>query len=95
MLLIIALILMVSVVEIVYYFRVVNRLYFFERSKDVVPHKPRFNALLSMIVLGVIILVIGFYPDSVTGIIHKASEDLMNTEQYINNVLSVGQSLTK
>ncbi len=95
MLLIIALILMVSVVEIVYYFRVVNRLYFFERRKDVVPHKPRFNALLSMIVLGVIILVIGFYPDSVTGIIHRASEDLMNTEQYINNVLSVGQSLTK
>lgn len=94
MLLIIALILMVSVVEIVYYFRVVNRIYFFEKSKDIVPHKPSFNALVSMIVLGILIIVIGFYPDSVSGIIHKASEDLMNTEQYINNVLSVGKSLT-
>ena len=57
MLLIIALILMVSVVEIVYYFRVVNRIYFFEKSEDVTPHKPTVNAMFSMIVLGVLLLL--------------------------------------
>ena len=96
MLLIIALILMVSVVEIVYYFRVINRIYFFKFDKvtSVVPHKPRINAFLAMAVLGIIILVIGFYPDAVTGVLHQASDDLQNTQQYINNVLSVGQTLT-
>ncbi len=96
MLLIIALILMVSVVEIVYYFRVVNRIYFFKFDKvtSVVPHKPRINAVIAMAVLGILILVIGFYPDAVTGVLHQASDDLQNTQQYINNVLSVGQTLT-
>jgi proton-translocating NADH-quinone oxidoreductase chain N len=96
MLLIIALILMVSVVEIVYYFRVVNRVYFFKFDKEtsVVPHKPRINAVIAMAVLGILILVIGFYPDAVTGILHQAADDLLNTQQYINNVLPVGQTLT-
>ena len=96
MLLIIALILMVSVVEIVYYFRVINRIYFFkfDKATSVVPHKPRINAFLAMAVLGILILVIGFYPDAVTGVLHQASDDLQNTQQYINNVLSVGQTLT-
>lgn len=96
MLLIIALILMVSVVEIVYYFRVVNRIYFFKFDKltSVVPHKPRVNAFLAMAVLGILILVIGFYPDAVTAVLHQATDDLLNTQQYINNVLSVGQTLT-
>jgi formate hydrogenlyase subunit 3/multisubunit Na+/H+ antiporter MnhD subunit len=95
MLLIIALILMVSVIEIVYYFRVVNRIYFFEKSEDVIPQKPRINAVIAMSVLGILILLIGFNPDVVSTYLHNASADLMNTREYIDNVFSVGQSLTK
>jgi len=95
MLLIIALILIVSVIEIVYYFRVVNRIYFFEKSIDVIPQKPRINAVIAMSVLGILILLIGFNPDVVSTYLHNASADLMNTREYIDNVLSVGQSLTK
>ena len=95
MLLIIALILIVSVIEIVYYFRVVNRIYFFEKSKDVIPQKPMINAVIAMSVLGILILLIGFNPDVVSTYLHNASADLMNTREYIDNVLSVGQSLTK
>ena len=95
MLLIIALILIVSVIEIVYYFRVVNRIYFFEKSVDVIPQKPRINAVIAMSVLGILILLIGFNPDVVSTYLHNASADLMNTREYIDNVLSVGQSLTK
>lgn len=89
MLLIISLILIVSVVELVYYLRVVNRIYFFEEEKSMVPKKPTFNALIAMITLGVIILAIGFYPDAVTGILHKASADLLDKSKYIQDVLSL------
>ena len=96
LLLIITLILIVSVIEIVYYFRVVNRVFFqkFDRELSVVPHKPRINAFISMFVLAFAILIIGFYPDSVTGFLQSASEDLLNTNQYINNILQSGLSST-
>ncbi|NOX46756.1 MAG: proton-conducting membrane transporter [Chlorobi bacterium] len=88
LILIIALILIVSVIEIVYYFRVVNRIYFFKKGESVIPQRPTAHALLAMITLGAIILIIGFYPDSITGILHKASADLMDKTKYINDVLS-------
>lgn len=91
LILIIALILLVSVVELVYYLRVVNRLYFFEKELDVEPRKPTLNAMLVMVTLGILILIIGFYPDAVSGILHKASADLMNKTQYIQNVLTLHQ----
>lgn len=94
MLLIIAIILIVSVVEIVYYFRVVNRIYFFDKAENTEPHKPRVNAIIAMSILGALILIIGFNPDVVSTFLHKASADLMDTQQYINNVFAVGQSLT-
>ena len=94
MLLIIALILIVSVIEIVYYFRVVNRIYFFDKAEDVIPQKPRINAVIAMSILGAIILLIGFNPDVVSTVLHNASADLLDTQQYIKNVFSVGQSLT-
>ena len=89
MLLIIGLILIVSIVELVYYLRVVNRIYFFKRDENLVVKKPTFHATIAMLVLGGIILLIGFYPDSVTDILHKASEDLMDKTKYINDVLLV------
>ena len=96
MLLIIALVLLVSIVEIVYYFRVINRIYFFPFDKitSVVPHKPRINALVAMSVLSILILVIGFYPDIVSEMLSKASDDLLNTPKYIKDILSVSQTLT-
>ena len=89
MILIMVLVLMVSVVELVYYLRVVNRVYFFKKEEAVKPQKPTFNALIVMLVLGAIILLIGFYPDAVTGMLHKATNSLMDKGQYIQNVLSL------
>jgi len=94
MVLIIALVLSVSLIELVYYFRVVNRIYFFKKEDHIEPKKPTVNALIAMILLGIIILVIGFYPDIVTGYLHNASQALLDKGKYIQDVLSVGQLLT-
>jgi len=89
MLLIIALVLIVSIIEIVYYMRVVNRIYFFKKDESVSTQRPTFNALIAMVTLGAIVLIVGFYPDAVTGILHKASADLMDKAGYINDVLTL------
>ncbi len=93
MILIIALILIISVVEIVYYFRVLNRLFFFsyDEKVSVKPHKPSFNSMIAMFILAALILLIGFYPSSVTDFIDLAADDLLNTHDYIDKVLGMIQ----
>ncbi len=94
MLLVIALILSVSLIELVYYFRVVNRIYFYKKESHIEPKKPTVNAVIAMVTLGVIILVIGFYPDVISGYLHQASQALLDKGKYIQDVLSTGQLLT-
>jgi proton-translocating NADH-quinone oxidoreductase chain N len=88
MILIIALILIVSVVEIVYYMRVVNRIFFFKRSIGLLARRPTFNAYIVMTVLGLAILLIGFYPDSVSSYLQNAANSLFDKSQYIHSVLT-------
>jgi len=95
MLLIMSLVLIISIFEVVYYFRVINRLFFFDYDEkvSVEPHKPGFNGMISLVLLAVLILIIGFYPSSVTGFIDLAADDLINTHNYIDKVLQLGQSV--
>lgn len=90
MFMIIGLILMVSIVEMVYYFRVVNRVFFFKKEEHIEPKRPTSNALIAMFVLGVIILAVGFYPDLITRYLHEASQALLDRGKYIQDVLSAG-----
>jgi len=83
----VAIILMVSIVEIVYYFRVVAKLYFGKPKDDVVIAKPTLGGYLSMTILAAIILLVGFYPDVVTSYIHSAADALLDKEGYISSVL--------
>jgi NADH:ubiquinone oxidoreductase subunit 4 (subunit M) len=75
----------------VYYFRVINRLFFFEYDEkiSVEPHKPGINGMIALFVLAGLILLIGFYPASVTGYIDLAAKDLINTHEYIDKVLGM------
>ncbi len=88
MILIIVLILAVSVVELVYYMRVVNRIFFFKRTVGLLARRPTINAYVVMSVLALMVLVIGFFPDSVSGYIQAASDTLYDKAQYIHNVLT-------
>ncbi len=90
MFMVIGLVLLVSIVEMVYYFRVVNRVFFFKKLDHVEPKRPTSNAFLAMFALGIIILAVGFYPDLITGYLHEASKALLDKGKYIQDVLSAG-----
>jgi NADH:ubiquinone oxidoreductase subunit 4 (subunit M) len=49
--------------------------------------------MIALFILAGLILLIGFYPASVTGFLDLAADDLMNTHNYIDDVLKLGQSL--
>lgn len=87
MLILIALILVVSVIEIVYYFRVVNGIYFKKAKQEFEVHKPTWNASLVMILLGLTIVIVGVYPDLVYNFFVNAADTLMDKAEYIKNVL--------
>lgn len=81
-------ILAVSIVEIVYYFRVVSNLYFAEDKEHIDIYKPSTNALIAMGILGVSIIVVGVYPDLITGYLHNAADILLDKASYIKFVLN-------
>lgn len=89
---VIAIILVVSIIEIVYYFRVIHRIYFKERISTIEIKIPSFNAKLAMIILALVIVVIGVYPDLISGLIDRAATDLLDKQHYIQSVLSVGSN---
>ncbi len=85
----IILILSVSLVELVYYLRVVHKLYFAEPTGEYEPHKPRWNGMLAMILLALVIIAIGVYPDLITHYIDRAAVMIMDKAQYIHNSLGL------
>ncbi|MBN2664739.1 MAG: hypothetical protein JXR68_13905 [Bacteroidales bacterium] len=83
----IALILAVSVIEIVYYFRVVNGVYFKKSKTEIEVHKPRWNASLAMIILAAAIIVVGIYPNIIYDYLVNAADTLLDKASYISHVL--------
>ncbi len=91
----VAIILMVSIIEIVYYFRVVAKLYFGKPVEESITHKPTIGGYISMSILAAVIVIVGFYPDIVTGFLHNAADALLDKSGYINNVLHGAGELVK
>ena len=87
MLFLIVSILIVSTIEIVYYFRVIGKLYFSEDTENVEVYKPSTNSLIAMSLLSLVILAVGIYPDLITGYLHSAADVLLDKAAYINFVL--------
>ncbi len=87
MIMLIVVILMVSVVEIVYYFKVLNKLYFEKREEDIEVVKPTIQAFSAMAILAVVIILVGLYPDSILGFLQDAATMLLDKSLYISKVL--------
>jgi len=88
MLLLIMAILAISVIEIIYYFRVVSTLYYGKQEEEIEVQKPSINAMVSMLVLGATIIVVGVYPDIVTNFFDSAADMLLDKASYIQAVLT-------
>ncbi len=84
--LIIVLILAASVVEAVYYLRIIGKLYT-RKEIDSNPRRTPISGLLAMGILAIVIIVIGIYPDVLTQWLQPAAENLLNSEEYIQTGL--------
>lgn len=80
-------ILLITIIEVTYYLRVVGRIYFSKEEGEPASHKPSINAIFAMSFLALFIIVIGVYPDLITGYINQAAEALLNKTNYINQIL--------
>jgi len=83
----IALILAVSLVEIVYYFRVVNGMYFKKAEDEIEIQKPKWNAVLTMVILALAIIVVGVYPNIIKDYLANAADTILDKANYIHTVL--------
>ncbi len=63
-------------------------MYFLKPEVELDYKRPTWNAYISMVVLTAVILMISFFPSTVTGFIDAAADDLMNRTEYINIVLN-------
>jgi len=101
-LVLVGLVLVATVIEGAYFFRVVQRLYFRKAqeedggsevvSRDVTgPDAPRYEApagaLVPMFVVVALIVAIGVYPDAITGLLESAASELLETTDYVRSVL--------
>ena len=80
-------ILLVTIIELVYYLRAVGRIYFAKEEMEAVSHKPSVNALVAMSLLAVFIIVVGIYPDIITGYLNDAASALLDKSHYIQQIL--------
>jgi formate hydrogenlyase subunit 3/multisubunit Na+/H+ antiporter MnhD subunit len=84
----IALVLLGTVIEGAYFFRVIQTLYF--KGKRANPNKREeapIAALIPICILMILIIVIGVYPRLVTDILNSAASELLNRIGYIKGVL--------
>lgn len=79
-----------SIIEAVYYLRVVGRLYFKAPQKGIRVLYVHYSAIISMGILTVIILIAGLYPDLVMQYLKPAAAELLDKSIYIKSVLSAG-----
>ncbi len=80
-------ILMVTIIELVYYLRTVARIYFYKDEVEHTEHRPSINAIISMSFMTLFIIVIGVYPDLISGYLHQAADSLLDKANYIQHIL--------
>ncbi len=82
-----ALILLGSLIEAVYYLRVVGRLFFKPASEKVSAEPLPISGFISMFVLVAAAIVIGLYPNWVMHLLQPAAKELFDKQFYIHSVL--------
>jgi len=83
----IAFVLLGTVIEGAYFFRVIQVLYFRGGQTDIKREEAPVPALIPIFILMILIVVIGIYPKPVTNMLNSASSELLNRIEYIRGVL--------
>jgi len=86
-LVLVALVLVATVIEGAYFFRVVQRLYFKRGEKQTVRQEAPSSALVPIFMFVALIIAIGVYPDAVARLLESAASDLIRSTDYIRSVL--------
>ncbi len=85
----VVIILLMSVVEGAYFFKLLQMMYFGKPQKEVVVKEMPYGMLFGVTVLGLILLVISFYPMPVMDFMHRTAVDLLN-KSYTMLALKLG-----
>ena len=83
----VAFVLLGTVIEGAYFFRVVQVLYFKGNPTDLQREEAPVQALIPIFILIVLIVMVGVYPKPMTAILNSASSELLNRIEYIRSVL--------
>ena len=89
-LVLIALALLGTVIEGAYFFRVIQVLYFKgEKGQKLNPGREEapIAALIPMLIFVVLIVIVGIYPELVTGVLNSAASEFLSRTEYIKAVL--------
>jgi proton-translocating NADH-quinone oxidoreductase chain N len=83
----VAFVLLGTVIEGAYFFRVIQVLYFKGERINIKREEAPVPALIPVFILMALIVIIGVYPKPVTAILDSASSELLNRIEYIRSVL--------
>jgi len=83
-----ALALVGSIIEAVYYLRVVGRLYFKPHHEQIKVQYVHPTALIAMSILAILALLTGLYPNLVMNYLQPAAAELLHKSAYIKSVLA-------
>ena len=83
----IGLVLVGTVIEGTYFFRVIQVLYFKDKTDDTVKEDIPVSAIIPISILTVLILIIGIYPGFITNVLDSAASEFLQRINYIKSVL--------
>ena len=87
----ITLVLSVSVVEAIYYFKVIQTLYSKNETNETITNVKELPVvpLISIMILGIMIIFLGIMPDMVMNIINSASTELYEINNYLSIIANI------
>jgi len=83
----VGIILLGTVIEGTYFFRVVQSIYFKESNESVSRSETPVVGLIPMFIFALLIIFIGIYPDCISKILNAASSEFLNRLDYVRSIL--------
>jgi len=83
----IGIVLLATIIEATYFFRVIQVLYFKKGNENESKNEAPVAALIPMYVCVILIILIGIYPNLVTHVLESAASEFLNKMDYIRSVL--------